>query len=201
MYEFLEGQVASRKAASLALSVNGVGYDLRVPLGVPMPQVGTTAKFYVHFAVREDAQTLYGFPEESLRDLFRLLLKVRGVGPSMALAVLSGMSREEFLQAVLLEDAKKLQGIKGVGKKTAEQILLDLKDKAQAIADGGGLAHIEAAGSPTFQGPGPGNVEDAIGALMSIGYTEKEAKVRVLRAAESIDPSDLEELVRSAVQN
>ena len=199
MYEFLEGQVASRRAASLALAVNGIGFDLRVPLGVPMPPVGSTAKMYVHLAVREDAQTLYGFPEESLRDLFRLLLKVRGVGPSMALAVLSGLSREEFLQAVLREDAKTLQGIKGVGKKTAEQILLDLKDKAQSLAGAASDPDLIPRASAGTS-PAAGNVEDAIGALMSIGYTEKEAKSRVSKAADAVDPSDLEALVRAAIQ-
>ena len=199
MYEFLEGQVASRRAASLALAVNGIGFDLRVPLGVPMPAVGQKAKLYVHLAVREDAQILYGFPDESLRDLFRLLLKVRGVGPSMALAVLSGLSREEFLQAVLREDAKTLQAIKGVGKKTAEQILLDLKDKAQSLAGAMGPSDLIPR-APQYTGPAGGNVEDAIGALMSIGYTEKEAKARVQKAADAVDPSDLEALVRAAIQ-
>ncbi len=199
MYEFLEGQVASRRAASLALAVNGIGFDLRVPLGVPMPAVGSPAKMYVHLAVREDAQTLYGFPDESLRDLFRLLLKVRGVGPSMALAVLSGLSREEFLQAVLREDAKTLQGIKGVGKKTAEQILLDLKDKAQSMAGNPSDPDLIPR-APSAAGPLAGNVEDAVGALMSIGYTEKEAKTRVQRAADAVDASDLEALVRAAIQ-
>ncbi|HPF14451.1 MAG: Holliday junction branch migration protein RuvA [Planctomycetes bacterium] len=195
MFDFFEGQVASRKAASLALLVGGVGYDLRVPLGVPMPAIGSKARFFVHLAVREDAHTLYGFPDESLRDLFRLLLKVRGVGPSMALAVLSGLSREEFLQAVLRDDAKTLQAIKGVGKKTAEQILLDLKDKAQSLASGPGHPSQPQGGPPRVD-----NVEDAIGALISIGYSEKEAKLRVERAAQSIDPSDLEALVRAAIQ-
>jgi len=195
VFDFFEGQVASRKAASLALLVGGVGYDLRVPLGVPMPAIGSKARFFVHLAVREDAHTLYGFPDESLRDLFRLLLKVRGVGPSMALAVLSGLSREEFLQAVLRDDAKTLQAIKGVGKKTAEQILLDLKDKAQSLASGPGHPSQPQGGPPRVD-----NVEDAIGALISIGYSEKEAKLRVERAAQSIDPSDLEALVRAAIQ-
>ncbi len=199
MYEFLEGQVASRRAASLALAVNGIGFDLRVPLGVPMPAVGSPAKMFVHLAVREDAHTLYGFPDESLRDLFRLLLKVRGVGPSMALAVLSGLSREEFLQAVLREDAKTLQGIKGVGKKTAEQILLDLKDKAQSLAGAASDPDLIPR-APQTGGPAAGNVEDAIGALMSIGYTEKEAKTRVQKAADAVDPTDLEALVRAAIQ-
>ncbi len=200
MYDFLEGQVASRKAANLTLLVSGVGFDLRIPLGVPMPQVGETERIYVHLVVREDAQILFGFPDESLRDLFRLLLKVRGVGPNMALAVLSGLSRDDFLGAVLSDDVKRLQSIKGVGKKTAEQILLDLKDKAQSLAADGLQI-----GSGTSQAPtGPnakGNIEDAVQALMSIGYPEKDATKRVENAAKSVDPSDLEALVRTAIQS
>jgi len=198
VYEFLEGQVVSRRAASLALSVNGIGFDLRIPLGVPMPTIGTQAKLFVHFSVREDAQVLFGFPDEGLRDLFRLLLKVRGVGPSMALAVLSGLSREDFLNAVLRDDAKTIQSIKGVGKKTAEQILLDLKDKAQQFADAGAISYVPGAGGGAL--PESGNVADAIGALVSIGYSEKEAKTRVERAAKDTDPQDLEALVRLAIQ-
>ncbi len=200
MYDFLEGQVASRKAANLTLLVSGVGFDLRIPLGVPMPQAGETERIYVHLVVREDAQILFGFPDESLRDLFRLLLKVRGVGPNMALAVLSGLSRDDFLGAVLGDDVKRLQSIKGVGKKTAEQILLDLKDKAQSLAADGLQI-----GSGTSQAPtGPnakGNIEDAVQALMSIGYPEKDATKRVENAAKSVDPSDLEALVRTAIQS
>ncbi|MEZ6004847.1 MAG: Holliday junction branch migration protein RuvA [Planctomycetota bacterium] len=197
MYDFLEGQVASRRAASLTLNVGGIGFELRVPLGVPMPPPGERARLYTHLAVREDAHTLYGFPDLETRDLFRLLLKVRGVGPGMALAVLSGLTRDEFLEAVLRDDAKTLQGIKGVGKKTAEQILLDLKDRAEAFA-----AHSPAStGRPaTGGGQAPaGNVEDAIMALVSIGYSEKDARTRVQKAAESVDPDDLEALVRLAI--
>ncbi|MBL4771773.1 MAG: Holliday junction branch migration protein RuvA, partial [Planctomycetes bacterium] len=199
MYDFLEGQVASRKAANLTLLVSGVGYDVRIPLGVPMPQAGESGRIFVHFVVREDAQILFGFPDESLRDLFRLLLKVRGVGPNMALAVLSGLSRDDFLRAVLGDDVKRLQSIKGVGKKTAEQILLDLKDKAQSLAADGLGASASGSGEPA--GPtAKSNIEDAVQALMSIGYPEKDATKRVEFAADKVDPDDLELLVRTAIQ-
>ncbi|MCA9001553.1 MAG: Holliday junction branch migration protein RuvA [Planctomycetes bacterium] len=200
MYDFLEGQVASRRAANLTLLVSGVGYDLRIPLGVPMPQVGESKRIHVHLAVREDAHVLYGFPDRDLRDLFRLLLKVRGVGPNMALAVLSGLSRDDFLRALLSDDVKRLQAIKGVGKKTAEQILLDLKDKAKSLAAEGLTAGAEAPGVPA--GPSiKGNMEDAVQALVSIGYPEKDATKRVESAAKQVDPSDLESLVRTAIQS
>ncbi|MCP5024172.1 MAG: Holliday junction branch migration protein RuvA, partial [bacterium] len=148
----------------------------------------------------EDAQILFGFPDESLRDLFRLLLKVRGVGPNMALAVLSGLSRDDFLGAVLSDDVKRLQSIKGVGKKTAEQILLDLKDKAQSLAADGLQVGSGASQVPTGTNA-KGNIEDAVQALMSIGYPEKDATKRVENAAKSVDPSDLESLVRTAIQS
>lgn len=199
MYDFFEGQVATRRAANLTLLVSGVGYDLRIPLGVPMPSAGEQARIYVHFAVREDAQILYGFPDESLRDLFRFLLKVRGVGPNMALAVLSGLTRDEFLTAVLSDDVKRLQSIKGVGKKTAEQILLDLKDKAQSLIGDGDFKNPIQPGQPTPQNS-KGNIDDAVQALVSIGYPEKDATKRVQAAAGKVDPDDLELLVRTALQ-
>ena len=199
MYEYLAGRVAARTAAALVVDVSGVGYELRVPLGASFAPVGDELQVFTHLAVRDDAHVLFGFPDQATRDLFRTLLKVRGVGPSMALAVLSGLTRRELLEAIAAGDLKRLQGIKGVGKKTAEQMLLDLKDKLASLS--GGLEHepgvIIPAAPPT---PGLGNIEDATLALVSIGYAEKEARKLVEQAADQVDPADLEALVRAAIR-
>jgi len=197
LYEYLEGRVASRVAARLVLDVGGVGYDLAVPLGSDFPGSGE-ARAWTHLVVRDDAHELYGFAERETRDLFRALLTVNGVGPRVALGVLSGLSRDELLAALLAEDVGRLTAIKGIGKKTAEQILLDLRDKARS------LAGPDPAAGATDVIPRPGRglserLEDAVRALISIGYSEKEARRQVQRAAAQVDPADLEQLVRAAI--
>ncbi|MEZ6013560.1 MAG: Holliday junction branch migration protein RuvA [Planctomycetota bacterium] len=202
MYEYLEGKVAQRTAARLVLDVNGVGYDLLAPLAASFPEVGQRSRVYVHMVVREDAHIFYGFPSSDDRDLFRLLLRARGVGPGIALAVLSGLSREDLVRAVLDEDPKPLQRVKGVGKKTADQMLLDLRDKAAELAGGRRELMTSHAALTPFTPPDPAevNAADAIAALMSIGFTDKEAKKQVDRARETVDANDLEALVRAAIQ-
>lgn len=195
MYEYLDGEVSMRAPARVVLEVSGVGYDLLVPIGAAIPAHGK-ARVYTHLVVREDAHTLYGFGARRARDLFRLLLKVRGVGPTMALAILSGLSPDELIEAVLAGDAAALTRAKGVGKKTADQILLDLADKAAAWSTGERL---------TTPGAGPetrreATIEDAVGALLALGFKEKEARKNVERAANEVDSKDLEALVRVALR-
>lgn len=197
MYEYLEGRVAGRAAARLVLDVGGVGYDLAVPLGARFEGDGGV-RVWTHLVVRDDAHLLYGFPDVGSRDLFRTLLSVNGVGPRVALGILSGLERDDLVAAILDGDRARLLAIKGVGKKTADQILLDLRDKASALAAAAGP---RAAGDEIPR-PLPGSrTEDAIAALVSIGYTEKEARKLVERAAESVDTTDLEILVRQAIRS
>ena len=203
MYEYLEGLVASRGAARLVLDVGGVGYELAVPVGASFAASnGAALRVWTHLVVREDAHLLYGFPDAGTRDLFRALLTVSGVGPRVALGVLSGLPREELLAAILAGDLARLTAVRGVGKKTAEQILLDLRDKALRLA----AASDGADERPRPRsGDGPpldlrASLEDAVGALISIGFSEKDARRQVERAARQVDPHDLELLVRTAIQ-
>lgn len=195
MYEFLEGDVVSRSPGRLTLNVGGIGYDLAVPLRDPFP-VGARSRVFTHLVVREDAHLLFGFQERAGRDLFRLLLTVRGVGPGMALAILSALSREELVEAVLAEDAARLVRVKGVGKKTAEQVLLDLRDKAARLRQELVATHSPPAAATRTET----NLADAAAALVSIGFSEKDARKQVERAAEKVDPANLEALVRAALQ-
>jgi Holliday junction DNA helicase RuvA len=192
VYEYLEGQVVERSAARMVLAVGGVAYELSIPLGTAFPAAsGASTRIWTHLVVREDAQYLCGFPDRETRDLFRLLISVRGVGPTMGLAILSGLPREPLIAAVAEGDAATLTRIRGVGKKTAEQILLDMRDKAQKLQ----AQTASRAGSA----PRSTEVDDAIQALVSIGYSEKEARKSVERAAEKVDARDLERLVRAAL--
>jgi Holliday junction DNA helicase RuvA len=198
VYEFLEGLIVTRKATGLVLEVGGVGYSLATPLGSRLPDVGTTARVHVHLVVRDDAHVLFGFGSREERDLFRLLLKVRGIGPSMGLALLSALNRTEIVQALLNRDAAPFTRAKGVGRKTAEQIVLDLADRAEEFAAGCELE--PGVLKPSTRGPIDRCVLDATSALVSIGYAEKDARKRVEAAAEKYGSDDLEELVRAAIR-
>jgi Holliday junction DNA helicase RuvA len=197
LYDYLEGRVSARKPAGLVLDVGGVGYDLAVPPGSAFAE-SAPLRVWTHLIVREDAHLLYGFPNAAMRDLFRTLLSVRGVGPAVALGIVSGLPREELVATILAEDIAPLVRLRGVGKKTAEQILLDLRDKATLLA-----AELPADERRGLSRPAASEeerrVEDAVGALVSIGYPEKEARRQVRKAALEVDATDLELLVRTAL--
>jgi Holliday junction DNA helicase RuvA len=197
MYEYLEGTVDRQAPTSLVLDVNGVGYALFVPLGTA-PEKGKRARMWVHQVVREDAHTLYGFADVNQRDLFRLLLSVRGVGPSVALSLLSGMNATDLIQAIQMENKGALTGIKGVGKKTADQILLDLGERVARLSNEHAFADAaNRAMSPAAERDA--QLTDAITALVSIGYKEKDAIRLVEKAANEMDEIHVESLIRSAL--
>jgi len=201
VYDFIEGRLVTRRPTSVVVEVGGIGYEIAVPLGAQFPGLGPASeervRVWTHLVVREDAQDLYGFPDTQRRELFRLLLRVRGVGPGLALAVLSSLPGDELLEAIAGQNIQSLTRVKGVGKKTAEQILLDLRDRAPQPA--------------SFTGSGPGTtlqprslqnpiVEDAARALVSIGFSDKEAQKSVARAVGKVGTDDLEVLVLAALR-
>ena len=201
MYEFLEGRIATRSPTRLVLDVGGIGFDLAVPLGAGFtPRANERVRAWTHLVVRDDAHLLYGFPDCGMRDLFRMLLLVRGVGPTMALGLLSGLSPDELLQALENSDAKRFTLVKGVGRKTADQIVLDLRDKVGVIA--ALLGQQPAAPLPSSAQPVLDGLQgDAVQALLSIGYAEKDARKAVARAVAKAPESDLETLIRAAIQS
>lgn len=192
MYEYLEGRPAERTAARLVLDVGGVGYALSIPLGAAFGDADPL-RVFVHQVVRDDAHTLYGFPDVKTRDLFRTLLLVRGVGPAMALGILSSLPGQALIDAIVGDDRARLTAVKGVGKKTAEQILLDLRDKIAVFGLGDGPA--AAVPAPT----GSAAVQDAIAALVSIGYKERDADKVVTKAAAEVGEDDVDRLIRTAL--
>ena len=191
MYDFLVGTIAERQGTRLILEVGGVGYDLAVPLGSDFKGDEAT-RVWTHFAVREDSHQLFGFSDRPTRDLFRLLLGVRGVGPSMALALLSDLGVDELIDAVLSERVSALVKVKGVGKKTAQQLLLDLRD-SPALRSAGTSTTSGASSTP------PSLIEDAVSALVSIGFKEREARRNIDEALQELKTDDLEALVRAAI--
>lgn len=192
MYDHLEGRLERRGPAGVVVAVNGVGYEVAVPVGMDLGASGDAVRVYVHLVVRDDAHQLYGFPDRDARSWFRALLGVRGVGPALALGILSALTPERLLAALVEDDPSRLVAVKGVGRKTAEQILLDLRDKAPRLATEVELVPVA----------GPRRsvaVLDAVQALVSIGYKEKEAARCVEAAAKEVGEDDLEALVRTAI--
>jgi Holliday junction DNA helicase RuvA len=193
----VRGTVGEKAPGRVIVDVGGFGLELLVSVSTwnAAGSVGAPVRLLTHLAVREDAHTLYGFLDRDTRDLFRLLLRVRGVGPTMALAVLSGLDRHELCDAILAEDTARLTRVKGVGKKTAEQILLDLREKAPRMLGAAARATLVPQAPPVSPA-----VEDAVRALVSIGYSDKEARKSVESAAARHAGAGLELLVRSALQ-
>ncbi len=166
----LNGVLLEKTPPLVLLDVNGVGYECEVPMSTfyNLPATGERAVLLTHFVVREDAQLLYGFGSERERSAFRRLLKVNGVGAKSALAILSGLSVDDLAQAVALQETALLTRVPGVGKKTAERLLLELKDKFKL--DG---AAQEIAGQAKSAGG------DVLNALLALGYNEREALAAV----------------------
>ncbi len=195
---FLEGTLAEALPTQIVVNVQGVGYQVMIPVSSyeRLPQPGSAVKILTHLTVREDAHVLYGFTSPGERDLFRLLLHhVTGVGPKIALAVLSGLPVEMFKAAVVAGDIAAISKISGVGKKTAERIVLELKDKV------GVAAEWEASSAKNAPSPADTIVHDAVLALISLGYKQVEAHKAIKRVQDLSQASlNAEDLIRQALK-
>jgi Holliday junction DNA helicase RuvA len=195
MIGLLRGRVLRKQPPFLLLDVNGVGYEIEAPMSTfyVLPNDDTQVTLYTHLAVREDAHILYGFAQERDRVLFRALLKVSGVGGKVALAILSGMTADEFSLTVQAGDVAALTRLPGIGKKTAERLIVEMRDRLEAPGGEGvpaaGPLPGQAAASP---------MDDALSALQALGYKQAEAQ-RMLRGIEA-EGRSTEELIKAALQ-
>jgi Holliday junction DNA helicase RuvA len=191
----LRGRLLSKQPPSLLLDVQGIGYEVDAPMTTfyDLPDTGAEVTLYTHMTVREDAHTLYGFLKLSDRNLFRTLLKVNGVGARLALAILSGMETARFISCVQEGDAAALVRLPGIGKKTAERLIIELRDRLET---GQGGVSMAAGDSPAVAASSP--VEDAVSALVGLGYKPQEAS-RMVRAIDTQELSS-EEIIRRALQ-
>jgi Holliday junction DNA helicase RuvA len=191
---FLHGKLLEALPTQVVVDVHGVGYEALIPLSSydKLPQPGQELKLLTHLVVREDAHTLYGFMSGAERDLFRILINtVSGIGPKIALNILSGISVTTFRGAVANGDVKALSQISGVGKKTAERIVVELKDKV-GVAGAWEASSAQRALSPDEQ-----KVNDAVLALMALGFKQIEAHDSVRQAQAVLGPqATIEDLVR-----
>ena len=177
----LTGSLLEKNPPQVTVDVSGIGYDIDVPMSTfyNLPRIGEKVSLHTHLVVREDAHLLYGFGTEAERATFRQLLKVSGVGPKVALAVLSGMSVNDLAEAVTMQESGRLTKVPGIGKKTAERLLLELKDrlKVDVRIAVGGIA------------PASSNA-DILNALISLGYNEKEALYAIKQLPVDVPVSD-----------
>ena len=193
MIGFLRGKLLVKQPPVLLIDVNGVGYEVEAPMTTfyDLPETGSEITLHTHLVVREDAHTLFGFLRLSDRALFRALIKISGVGPRMALAILSGMSADAFVRCIQDSNTAALTRVPGVGKKTAERLVVELRDNIGKAGVAG--ADVSAASA------GPANaVEEAVSALIALGYKPPDAS----RMVRGIDSKDLgvEEIIRRALQ-
>lgn len=198
MITFLRGKIAEAIPTRAVLDVNGVGYEVLIPLSSfeKLPGPGQEVKILTHLAVREDAHVLYGFMTAEERELFRLLIaNVKGVGPKLALNILSGTNPVSFKGAIANGDVKALSSISGVGKKTAERIVVDLKDR---IGDVGAW---EASSDKRAGSGGDQRLVDSTSALIALGFKQDDAHKSVKAAIAMLgDKATIEELVRAALK-
>ena len=194
MIGLLRGKILSKQPPRLLIDVQGVGYEVDAPMTTfyDLPGTGEEVTLFTHLAVREDAHTLYGFARVSDRELFRSLLKVNGVGARLAPTILSGMEPGEFVQCVQEGNTAALVRLPGVGKKTAERLIIELRDRLE------GAATVPAAASDVAPAAAASPVEDAVSALVGLGYKPQDAS-RMVRAIDSGAMSS-EDIIRAALQ-
>jgi Holliday junction DNA helicase RuvA len=195
MYHHLCGKLVRKSTAGVVLEVAGVGYDLSVPLSTyeKLPAPNSEVTLLTHLHVREDALKLFGFLTAAERELFRMLIGVSGIGPMLAMAVLSGTSVDGFRQAVLSGDATQLKRIRGVGARTAERMVLELRDAvARAVGE---------AGAPALSRD-DGTALDAVAGLVALGYTRSKAENAVSDVRKRCGSgASVQELVREALKS
>ena len=194
----LRGTLLVKQAPQLLIDVNGIGYEVSAPMSTfySLPDIAEVTTLHTHLVVREDAHTLYGFATENERAMFRALIKVNGVGAKLALTILSGISAEDFILCVMDNDIAGLTRLPGVGKKTAERLIIEMRDK---LKDWGSSATESVSGTPGLALVQPADaVADAVSALIALGYKAPEAS-KMVRVVDAKDlPS--EEIIRQALK-
>ena len=194
----ISGILIEKRPPQIVVDCNGVGYELEAPMTTiwSLPEVNEKVSLYTHLAVRDDAHLLYAFTSDSERSLFRLLLKVNGVGTRMALVILSGMTADEFAECVQGGDSARLTALPGIGKKTAERLIVEMRDRVAPGTPGEAIGNTAATPTAT---PAGDPAADAISGLIALGYKPAEAS----RYVHGLDNADLssEEIIRQVLKS
>lgn len=193
MYEYINGEIALLTPTYVVMDVQGIGYNILISLQTYSKlSESSKAKIYIHQVVREDANLLYGFFEESERQIFRLLINVNGIGPNTALMMLSSLSAEEIREAILKEDINTLKGVKGIGLKTAQRVIVDLRDK---IATSGASTDLFAKISSSNK-----QRDEALSALVALGFSKSPAEKTLDKLLKQSGDYTVEELIKAALK-
>ena len=197
MISHLKGLLFKKSPESIIIDIHGVGYEVIAPLSTfyAMPEENEEASLFIHTHVREDAFTLFGFQTTLEKDIFRLLISVSGIGPKLGVNILSGIGPMELLGAIAHRDAAKLQTIPGVGKKTAERMILELKDKAEKLG-----VDLELPSTQVVSRKDEMILKDALSALQNLGYSTKPAKSAIEKALAVQNNASLEWIIREALR-
>ncbi|ACH66376.1 Holliday junction branch migration protein RuvA [Aliivibrio fischeri] len=201
----LRGNLLEKQPPELLIEVSGIGYEVQMPMSCfyELPEVGSEAIIYTHYVVREDAQLLYGFNTKNERALFREVIKANGVGPKLGLAILSGMTAAQFVQSVEREDISTLVKLPGVGKKTAERLVVEMKDRLKGWGAGDLFTPATDAapmddGSEFITSP-QSAVDEAVSALIALGYKPQQASKTVSQVAKPDMTSEV--LIRESLKS
>lgn len=196
MITHITGILREKKAPFIVIDVNGLGYELQAPMSTfyQLPNTGESVTLFTHLSIREDAHTLFGFYQTQERQLFRALLKVNGIGPKLALTILSGIELDHFIHCIQTQDANSLTAIPGIGKKTAERLLIEIRD---FITQWQTIPHTIQSQSALIEQDQI--MEDAISALITLGYKPAEAKRAIAKVYQTDHNS--EKLIRLALKH
>jgi len=199
----LQGVLLEKQAPDILLDVAGVGYEVQLPLTsfYQLPEPGNQTTIYTHFVVREDAQLLYGFITSTERSLFRQLIKANGVGPKLALTILSGMTAQQFVHCVLHDEITTLVKLPGVGKKTAERLVIEMRDRLKdwGVSNTPVTDKLSLAGEDAIFAPPASAEQDALGALLALGYSQAQAS-KAVKLVKRADMSS-EQLIMAALKS
>ncbi|MDR3127073.1 MAG: Holliday junction branch migration protein RuvA [Tannerellaceae bacterium] len=197
MITYIRGEFKEIHPARLVVEAGGLGYEVHISLNTYSALSGQSqGVVYVQEVIREDAHLLYGFADEMERDLFLLLVSVSGVGPSMGRMILSSLSPQEVVQVIGSQDERTLKGVKGIGLKTAQRILVDLKDKVQTLEQGG----LPLAGGKVTGVPAGGTSEAAISALVMLGFQSASARKVVVELVKESPSMPVEKIIKDALR-
>jgi len=198
MIAHLSGKLIHKSPASVVVDVQGVGYEVFIPLTAyyQMPEIGAVVSLHIHTHLREESLKLFGFQEAADKQMFELLIRINKVGPKLAVAILSGMTTQALTQAVFNHDISRLSGIPGVGRKTAERLALELKDKLSEL-------NLEPGETASSAGQPPRNTlhDDAVSALVNLGYKKAQAEQALKKVWRDEAKPSLEELIRDSLNS
>ncbi|MBC7900876.1 MAG: Holliday junction branch migration protein RuvA [Saprospiraceae bacterium] len=196
MIAFLSGKLIAKQANTVIVDVGGVGYEVMIPLSTfyDLGEIGAEVQLRIYTSVREDAIQLFGFRTTRERELYLKLISVQGIGPKSGIAMLSGMSGDEIISAILTDDLARLVTIPGIGRKTAERLVIELRDKVGELSDG------SAPRTSTSQVPADSVFDDALSALVNLGYQKNAAEKALQQAVKDGAEMSVQKLLRAALQ-